>query len=104
MDDGPQTKTTHRTLAFGPIAVALLSDEAAAADWLTEFLGPWFAPTLEAPEVEVAVSASAEAYAAIAARRPHEPVLRPCFAHDQRVISLPAWTTPDGVVVDDRQR
>ncbi|MEO8605115.1 MAG: hypothetical protein ABI629_21285 [bacterium] len=54
--DSPQTQ---RTLALGPIAIALRSDDADAADWLAEFLAPWFAPTARSADWQVTLSSAA---------------------------------------------
>jgi len=91
-------------LACGPITVALDSDDRAAAEWLIEFLDPWFTPTAAADEVRVSVSSLEEVYGEIADRRPLDAAPRACFAFDQRVVSLPAWSTEEGAAVADLRR
>jgi hypothetical protein len=92
------------TLAFGPIAVALDSNDAAAADWLEEFLEPWFTPTPRIGEWRVRLLSSRDAYAELNDRCPADAALRPCFALDQRTLSLPAWRTGERVTVADAER
>jgi hypothetical protein len=96
---------TTRTLAFGPMTVALGGDDDAAAAWLAEAASPWFAPAQAPADWHVTLSSAAEAYAALGAQRPSQAARRACFAHDTRVVALPAW--PDGagnVVLVDEQR
>jgi hypothetical protein len=88
----------------GPLTVALRSDDRAAAEWLIEFLHPWFVPTAEAGEIQVSVSSAEDAYAELAVRRPLDAAPRACFALDQQVVSLPAWSTEEGVAVADLRR
>src|SRR5512144_1257045 len=104
MDSANPPAARACTLAFGPVAIALASDDPAAADWLSEFLGPWFAPTSRSGEVQVTVSSSSDTYTALAADRPLDAPLRPCFAHDQQVIAFPSWRTEDGVMIADLRR
>ncbi|MGH7898630.1 MAG: hypothetical protein ACREQQ_11800, partial [Candidatus Binatia bacterium] len=59
-----------RTLAFGPVAIALDSSDRAACDWLAEVLWPGFRPTAETADWRVRLSSSANAYAEIGRRRP----------------------------------
>jgi hypothetical protein len=92
------------SLVFGSIAIALDSDDRAAAEWLVEFLDPWFRRGVEDGEVHVTVSSSADAYAELADRRPPDAAPRACFALDQQVVSLPAWPVRDGVALADLKR
>jgi hypothetical protein len=93
-----------RTLAFGPIAIAFTSNDLAAADWLGEFLEPWFTPTLETAEWRVHLSSSGDAYVHLNGRRPLAAAARPCFARDQQTLCLPAWTADGRVTVADTER
>src|SRR5215472_2338854 len=102
--EDPILPEARRALAFGPITFALAADDAAVVDWLTEYLGPWFAPTRAAGEVQITVSSARQAFAELARRRPLDAPLRPCFAHDQQVIALPAWRTTEGIVAADLRR
>jgi hypothetical protein len=88
----------------GPLTVGLRSDDRAAAEWLIEFLHPWFAPTAGAAEIQVSVSSAEDAYAELAVRRPLDAAPRACFALDQQVVSLPAWSTEEGLAVADLRR
>jgi hypothetical protein len=94
-----------RALAFGPVAIALSSNDRAAGDWLAEVLRPWFAPTHASAGWHVGLSSDADAYADLRRRRPLGAAPRACFAHDTRVVALPAWPDgPNGVVLADDQR
>lgn len=94
----------QETLAYGPIAIALTSSDAAALAWLMEVLQPCFAPTVQDADWHLRVSNSRDAYADFCARRPLDAVPRACFALDQEVLSLPAWSTGDDVSVEDAER
>jgi hypothetical protein len=85
----------------GPPTVALRSDDRATAEWLIEFLHPWFVPSARAGEIHVSVSTTEDAYAELSDRHPLEVAPRACFAFDQQVVSLPAWPTGEGVAVAD---
>ena len=65
---------------------------------------PSFGPTGQPCEFHVAVSSSRNAYAKIAGRCPLDATPRACFALDQRVASLPAWSMEGGVAVADVRR
>ena len=91
-------------LACGPVTVALDSDDRAAAEWLIEFLDPWFGPTAQPCDFQVTISSSRGAYAKIASRCPPDAIPRACFALDQRVVSLPVWSTEDGIAALDLTR
>lgn len=97
---------SSRTLGFGPMSVALTSDDCAAANWLAEVLQPCFAPTTQIADWHVELSSRKEAHADLCGRRPLNATPRACFAHDTRVISLPAWS--DGAtavaLADDERR
>jgi hypothetical protein len=93
-----------QTLAFGPIAITLTSNDSAATEWLVEFLEPWFSPTQQPAEWRVRLLSSRNAYAELNDRRPLDAVQRPCFALDQETVSLPAWPAGDRVTVADAQR
>lgn len=97
-------RDARRTLTFGPIAVALDSNDSAAADWLEEFLAPWFTPTPETGEWRVRLLSSRDAYAELSDRRPVDAALRPCFALYQRTLALPAWSAGGRVTVADAER
>src|SRR5262245_50632789 len=99
----PQGQATL-TLAFGSIAIALTSDDPATAEWLAQFLEPWFTPTLQTAEWRVRLSSSKDAYAALRDRRPRGALVRPCFARDRQTLCLPAWTADGRVVVADSER
>lgn len=99
-----RARELHRTLAYGPVTIALGSSDAAAAEWLMEVLQPSFAPTVQEADWHVWVSNAQDAYAALRARRPLDAAPRACFALDQEVLSLPAWSTDDGVTVADSER
>jgi hypothetical protein len=95
------------TLAFGPrAAVALAAEDGAVIDWLVEFFASALTPTERPTDWRVRLSGSARACAELRAGRPDEVRLRPCFAFDQRVLSLPTWTGEShaGVLVDDAER
>lgn len=104
----PHAHVTQRdaswTLAFGPIAVTLTSNDSAAADWLAEFLEPWFTPTRQTADWRVRCSSSSDAYAELSDHRRLDAALRPCFALDQRTLSLPAWSAGGRVTVADPER
>jgi hypothetical protein len=68
-----------------------------------EFFGPALNPTGRAAEWRVTVSSSSDFYA-LRARRPEDAELRPFFALDQRMISMPAWSAGPALMVDDAQR
>ncbi len=87
-----------------PLTVALQSDDRSAAEWLAEFLHPWFVRTAGAGEIQVSVSSDATAYAELRARYPLDAVRRVCFALDQFVVSLPAWSTEEGIAAADLKR
>jgi hypothetical protein len=93
-----------RVLACAETVLALRSDDRAAADWLAEFLQPWFTPSAERPEWSLTVSASADRRRELLARRPPDPARRPCFALDRELVSLPSWYASGGVAVDDAER
>ncbi len=88
----------------GPVTVDLRSDDRAAAEWLVEFLHPWFVPSTRAGEIQVSVSSAQDAYAELSDRHPLGAAPRACFAFDQQVVSLPAWPTEEGVTVADLKR
>jgi len=94
----------RRKLGFGPIVIELRSDDAAAAEWLAEFLGPWFGPAAGDADWHATLSTARAAFRALVERRPRDAALRPCFALDQQVISLPAWPERGGVAVADLER
>ena len=100
----PPTREKLSTLAYGPVAIALSSTDAAAAEWLREALQPCFAPAAQDADWHVRLSSSHEAYAEVEARQRLDAERRACFALDQEVLSLPAWPTDDGVVVADAER
>ena len=100
----PPHEAAGRTLACGPIAVALTSNDVAASNWLSEFLEPWFTPTVQRPEWRVRLSSSNDAYAELCDRLPPTAPARPCFARDRQTLSLPAWTQSEGVIVADTER
>jgi hypothetical protein len=91
-------------VAFGSVVIAFTSNDAAAAEWLSEFLAPWFRPSPDAAGWHVRMSSSLESYLALRNLRPHEPARRPCFAFDQQVLSLPAWPSGGQLVFDDAER
>lgn len=91
-------------LSSGETSIALRSDDAAAAGWLVEFLHPWFAASSRTPRCDLTVTTSAERRREVLASRPVDAAPRACFALDQQVVSLPAWSRRDGVAVDDAER
>ncbi len=98
------TREAHRTLAIGPITIALTSNDGPAADWLVECLAPCFTPQRQAADWLVKLSRSAETYAQLSHRRPLDAAPRACFALDQEVISLPSWSSGGSVIVADLER
>jgi hypothetical protein len=92
------------TLAFGPVVVALASDDPSALHWLEEYLGPWFAPTSRRADWHVRLWSSRERYEEASRHRPPTSALRACFAFDQEILSLPTWTHRGVVTVDDPER
>jgi hypothetical protein len=92
------------TLAYDQTVLRIDLDDAPAAGWLTEFLGPWFVPATRSPDWRLTVAAARGLRDARAARRPRDAPSRACFALDQQVVALPAWTEDDGIVVDDAER
>ncbi|MGH7789796.1 MAG: hypothetical protein ACRERC_23210 [Candidatus Binatia bacterium] len=95
---------TRQVLDCGGVGVELMSDDAAVIDFVVEYFQPWFRPTSRAPEWRVTVTSAASAYADVQRRQPGAAPPQPCFAHDQQVLSLPAWTSGDGVEVCDAER
>ena len=89
---------------FGSIVMALTSNDSAAAEWLAEFLEPWFTPSLQAAEWRVRLSLSRDAYAELKDRCPVDAVPRPCFTRDRQTLSLPAWPADGRVAVADAER
>jgi hypothetical protein len=94
----------RRTWSCGPVTISLDSNDALAADWLSEVLEPWFRPTLEAPDWRLRVSSSAPAYAELKGRLTAGAGRRACFGFDQRALSLPAWSSGGRVVLADMER
>src|SRR5262249_1099651 len=92
------------THACGPLVAALVSDDAATADWLVEFLAPSFPPTGRSPEWRVQPSTARGAYTELGKAQPLDAAPRACFALDQRVARLPAWSTREGVTLADAER
>jgi hypothetical protein len=86
------------------LAVALHSDDRSAAEWLAEFLHPWFVRSSAAGEIHVTVSSDATAYAELRAQYPVDATRRVCFALDQFVVSLPAWSAEQGIIAADLKR
>ncbi len=86
------------------VSTALLCDDAALIDFAVEHFDPWFLPTRRTPEWSVAVTSTTPAYAEMQRRRPAGAGLRPCFAHDQEVMSMPAWPSGDAVSLCDAER
>ena len=99
-----ESRQTQRTLAYGPTAITLRSDDRAALDWLAEFLGPWFTPSTRSADWQVTLSSAAQRYDAIAARRPADAAPRACFALDQQLVALPAWPESGAIAIADPER
>lgn len=95
---------TRHVLDCGSVGVELVSDDTAVIDFVVEYFDPWFRPTSRAPEWRVTVTTAASAYADLQERQPADAPLQPCFAHDQQVLSMPAWVSGDGVEVCDAER
>jgi hypothetical protein len=98
------SRETRRILAFGPVAIALCSADAAAAAWLLEVLQPSFAPTRRAPDWEVNISSAPAAYAGLRGLQPPDAATRLCFALDQEVVAFPAWSVHGRTTVADAER
>ena len=93
-----------RTLAYGPVAIALRVEDAGAAAWLWEILQPAFTPTRRAADWHLGASNSRPTYAAVQAQRPPDAAPRICFALDQEVYALPAWPSSGAVTLADTER
>jgi hypothetical protein len=100
----PTGPRAERTLVFGATAIGLCSDDRAAADWLAEFLAPWFTPADREASWHVTLSTATDRYREIATRCPSDAVPRACFALDQEVVALPSWRESDAVAVADPER
>jgi hypothetical protein len=86
------------------VGVELSSDDTAALDFVVEYFDPWFRVAQRRPEWVVTLSTAASTYARMRAQLPPDATLRPCFAHDQQVLSLPTWFCDDVVNICDRKR
>lgn len=96
-------------LRGGGLPIAFETAERAVLDYVVEYFDPWFEVlTTEHAEWQavwtVRLEADGAAYAALDRAAPPEPKSQPCFAHDQRVLSLPAWSCAGGTVVRDADR
>lgn len=101
----PAARSASRALAFGPgPSFSLASNDPPAIDWLTEFFGPALTPAEGAADWRLTVSSSAGDHAALRTRRPADAEPRPCFALDQRLISMAAWSDGEQLMVADEKR
>lgn len=86
------------------IGVELVSGDRAVTGFTAEYFDPWFRPTRRVPEWTVSVGSSASSYASMLDQMPADPCPRPSFAHDQQVLSLPAWGSGGAINVYDAER
>ena len=101
----PAAAPASATLAFGPgPSFSLGSNDPGVIDWLTEFFGPALTAAEGAVDWQLTLSSAAGDHAALCARRPADAELRPCFALDQRLISLPTWSDREHLLVADDPR
>jgi hypothetical protein len=100
----PAADVNRRTWRCGTIALAVDSDDGDALQWIAEALEPWFPSTTEEPHWRIRITSTAQAFASCVSRYGGEGVRRPCFAFDQRVLSLPTWSSKDRVVIADAER
>jgi len=85
------------TLNCANVPVELACNDPAVLAFAVEYFDPWFPPTQRPPEWTVRVTSDATHYRELQRRQPSDARPRPCFAHDQQVLSLDAWSA-DGVV------
>jgi hypothetical protein len=96
-------------LRGGGVPIAFETADRAVLDYVVEYFDPWF-EVLGTKQAEwqavwtVRLEADGAAYAALAGAAPPAPEFQPCFAHDQRVLSLPAWSCAGETVVRDADR
>ncbi|HXQ21862.1 MAG TPA: hypothetical protein VN812_09310 [Candidatus Acidoferrales bacterium] len=95
---------TRQRLDCATVSVELVSDDAAVIDFVVEYFNPWFRPTQRATEWLIMVTSAASAYVDMQHRLPADAAPLPCFAHDQQVLSMPAWPSGDVVNVCDADR
>jgi hypothetical protein len=104
-DAGEAPRSSSRTLGFGTVAIGLIFDEdgAAEAEWLAEFLEPWFTPTSVPAEWRVKLSIDEGTFAQTAAGTVAA-APRACFTLDQEAVSYPSWRSGDRVLLADEER
>jgi len=92
------------TLACGAVSITLRTLDTASADWLREFLHPWFVPSAGSPGLEVMLDLAPTSEALAGSCDPKDSRPRGCFVFDQGVLSLPSWSTPQGICLHDAER
>jgi hypothetical protein len=95
---------TSRVLDCAAVAIEVTSNDSAVVEFVVEYFDPWFPQTQRAAEWRVTVDSSPSAYTAMQQQLPAGATRRPCFAHDQRVMSLPAWRSEGGLNISDADR
>jgi hypothetical protein len=95
---------TRQRVDCATVSVELVSDDAAVIDFVVEYFDPWFRPTQRAAEWLVTVTSAASPYVDMQHRLSAHAAPQPCFAHDQQVLSMPAWPSGDVVNVFDAER
>jgi hypothetical protein len=86
---------------FGQAVLAVDAGDEATLRWLRESTSPWFTTVAASePDARVRMVASADQFAALAARQAQSAV-RPiaCFSLASALVSYPGWSEPDGASV-----
>ena len=96
--------TGRLSLEFADVVVDIESSDAAALEWLAEFLDPWWRPSRRAADWRVRVTVSASEYRAAIEERPARAAARDCFLFDQQLFQLPAWDDEGRTTVEDAER
>ncbi len=90
------------TLGYEGITVRARLERAADAQWLEEFLLPWFDLSDDIPDVAVLVSRDPVYYAQLLACGPAGSRVD-AFMMDTRVIDLPVWNVPASMALYDKK-
>jgi hypothetical protein len=94
----------RQVLDCATVIVELTSDDAAVTEFVVEYFDPWFRPTHRAAEWFVRVTTAESAYREMQRSMPPDASPQPCFAHDQEVLSMPAWSSGNEIHVSDAER
>ncbi len=93
-----------QSLDCASIGVEVTSADRSVIDFVLEYFDPWFRPTTRAAEWRIDIRSAAPSYDEMRRQQPADAMPQACFAHDQQVLSLPAWRSGDTIDVVDANR